>query len=162
MPAVSYAAASAAIAAASISATRFAAFAAALSAGVRVFLAAFFRGGVLSRLLSMNSSTMRLRRSYYLLDRAAKSSANAAVGFSGFAHWSASKACSAVSAWAPALPRSAVIACSMDRAWRNAFILMAFPFFSVGLGFPAFLESYFGEDFAAFTSRSNSAASCWP
>ncbi len=69
------------IAAAFTSATRFAAFAAAISAGVvRVFLAAFFRGGVLSRLLSTNSSTMRLRRSYSL-DRAAKSSANTAVWF---------------------------------------------------------------------------------
>ena len=69
------------IAAAFTSATRFAAFSAAISAGVvRVFLAAFFRGGVLSRLLSTNFSTMRLRRSYSL-DRAAKSPANTAVWF---------------------------------------------------------------------------------
>ena len=56
------------------------------------------------------------------------------------------KVCSAVIAWAPALQRSAVNHCLQHGPSVVEYILMAFPFFSVGLGFPAGLESYLGED----------------
>jgi hypothetical protein len=120
---LSYAAASAAIAVASILSTRFVAFAAALFAGVRVFLAAFsgvvFFPACSQRIPRPCSCRGRIRLiapQNLLLTHQLSGFLGLPTGLHHPRH-----ARSAVIAWAPALQRSAVIACSADLAWRNAF-----------------------------------------